>query len=74
MKRYAPRVAAPRAFWDDFCSWSSRDARKDGITVHEPRQDEPAETGLFDQHGNPLMRLPDRRRPIGFLHAYEADE
>lgn len=70
-RRYVARVVRPRASWDDLCEWSSGDARKGSIDVHEPRQDEPAETGLLDQHGNPLMRLPDERRPIGFLHVYE---
>lgn len=73
MPRYVPRIARPRAAgWDDFADWSRTDARKDGITVYEPRRDEPAETGLYDLHGNPLMRLPDKPRPIGFLHVYEA--
>lgn len=71
MPRYVPRIA-PRSAWDEFCSWSTEDARKEGITVHEPRQDGPTETGLYDMHGNPLMRLPDKPRPIGFLHVYEA--
>jgi hypothetical protein len=69
MTRYVVRPRA--AGWDTFSDWSRADARRDGIVVHEPRQDGPAETGLYDQHGNPLMRLPDEPRPIGFLHVYE---
>ena len=64
----------PRAVYDDLCEWSSSDAHKGSIDVHEPRQDEPADTGLYDHLGNPLMRLPDERRPIGFLHAYGDDD
>jgi hypothetical protein len=51
---------------DDFGDWDTADARKGSIEVREPTQ-EPEDTGLYDQHGNPLMRLPDARRPIGFL-------
>jgi len=64
----------PRLCWDDFGDWSSSDARKGSIDVHEPKDGGPEETGLYDQHGNELMRLPDERRPIGFLHAYETDD
>ena len=68
MPRYAPRLQ-PRAGYDSFCYWSTDEARKGSVTVHEPQQ-EPAETGLYDHLGNPLVRLPAEHRPIGFLHAY----
>ena len=74
MKRYAIRCRQPSAAgYDDFASWSTSEIRHGGMTVHEPK-DEPQETGLLDHLGNELMRLPDERRPIGFLHAYEVDK
>ena len=74
MKRYAIRARRPRLGHEDFAEWSSDEIRHGSIEVHEPKEDGPQETGLVDQHGNELMRLPDERRPIGFLHAYEVDE
>lgn len=71
MIRYVARPRRLRAYWDDEADIDSAAARS--LTVHEPK-DEPQETGLVDQHGNDLMRLPAERRPIGFLHAYEDDE
>ena len=74
MPRYAPRCRRPRmSGYDDFGDWSSDEIRHGSIDVHEPQR-KPEETGLFDHLGNELMRLPEERRPIGFLHAYEADE
>lgn len=71
MKRYAPRPRRLRAYWDDEADLDGEATRS--MTVHEPK-DEPRETGLLDQHGNELMRLPPDRRPIGFLHVYEDEE
>ena len=73
MSRYAPRLRRLRMGWDDFADWSKSDARRASIDVHEPKAD-PEETGLFDHLGNELMRLPEKRRPIGFLHVYEDDD
>ncbi len=38
----------------------------DTIIVHEP--EEPATTGLLDQHGKPILRI---RSPIGFIELKE---
>jgi hypothetical protein len=69
MKRYAPRVI--RGYWDDGADFAAGNPRS--LTVVEPKV-EPAPTGLFDHHGNELMRLPDEPRPIGFLHVYEDED
>ena len=71
--RYAIRARRSRMCHDDFAEWSSDEIRHGSIEVHEPKR-EPEETGLYDHLGNELMRLPEERRPIGFLHAYEVDE
>lgn len=73
MLRYAPRIRRLRMGYDDFAQWSSDEIRHGSIDVFEPKR-EPEETGLFDHLGNELMRLPEERRPIGFLHAYEVDD
>lgn len=66
MPRYAPRVRPIRAGYEDFAQWSSDEIRHGSVSVHEPQR-EPEEPGLYDHLGNPLMRLPEKRRPIGFL-------
>lgn len=47
--------------------WESSKPHRTDITVVERRHEQPQETGLLDQHGNPLFRLPDTPRPAGFL-------
>lgn len=69
--RYVIRARRPRMGYEDFAEWSSDEIRHGSIEVHEPKDEGPQETGLFDHLGNELMRLPDGRRPIGFLHVYE---
>ena len=35
------------------------------MTIYE-RDEQPEDTGLLDQHGTPLYRMPDKRR-VGYL-------
>lgn len=71
MTRYVTRRPRPKLLWDDVLREEETGARST-VTVHEP-EDEPQPTGLLDAQGNELMR-ETVRRPIGFVHAYEADE
>lgn len=73
MIRYVTRRPRPRALLDDTDgSADPYPSNQRSVTVHEPL-DEPQPTGLFDRHGNELMREAVRR-PVGFVHAYEPDE
>jgi len=57
MMRY---VACPHAWSDD------EDAGRTLATqVHEPDEPRPVKTGLVDQFGHDIYRVPERR-PIGF--------
>lgn len=62
MTRYVPRAHRPRACdpdWSEFAQPRTMD-------VIVPDDDEPRDTGLLDQHGVPLFRVPERVR-CGFI-------
>ena len=51
-------VTRPRASYDDDRIWPEQ------VTVHVP-DEQPVKTGLVDQHGHDIYRVPERN-PIGF--------
>lgn len=68
--RYVPIRRRLRCLWDDTDGeHEGYEHRAVTMTVHEPRDDEPEDSGLLDHLGNPLGRKVERR-PIGFLHRY----
>lgn len=67
MKRY---ITMYRPLVDDYWRDDWGDVvgpDKRSLTVVEPHVDKPQATGLYDATGNELCRLPDERRPVGFL-------
>ncbi len=62
--RYRP--VAPRAEW----VWSYGLDAKPVVVIEEERQ--PRETGLVDQHGAKIYRVP-ARHPCGFLASGKED-
>lgn len=63
MSKLARYVPMPTHSWDTD-SWASRMAFRPSETVFCADRT-PLATGLFDQHGVPLVRMPDAI-PIGF--------
>lgn len=61
----------PRAEEDWFEDRTSPNAT---ISVHEPEDNGPEPTGLYDQHGNELYRVADTVRPVGFLSQWSEDD
>ena len=59
MPKYAP-IPAKGWFSDDF------DDLRRSMTVFE-RDDRPQPTGLLDELGTPLYRMPERLRTVGFV-------
>jgi hypothetical protein len=51
--------------------WEDRVSPHSSITVCEPHDEKPLETGLYDKHGNELYRVPENRRPAGFLASWK---
>lgn len=54
--------------------WESSEPHRTAITVVERRHEQPQETGLLDQYGNELFRLPDETRPVGFLTRWDDED
>ena len=57
--RYIPLIRSPRADWDDLDA-----PHRTMVVVEEEAKPQP--TGLYDRHGVPLYRMPDRIKP-GFV-------
>jgi hypothetical protein len=68
MKRYVTLARRPRLYWEQI---EEPSGERQSIEVVEPKQEHPAETGLLDQHGNELFRVPDEPRPAGFLARWD---
>lgn len=63
MPRYVSHITPAKTYTDDG-EWTEMDyGPRQAIDVYDT---EPADTGLLDADGNPIMRVPDR---IGFLSA-----
>lgn len=60
MPRYVTRDAPPAAYYDD-----ETPLLGSTITVYAEER-EPVRTGLVDQHGTPIFRVPERI-PFGFV-------
>jgi hypothetical protein len=67
-KRYVTLARRPRLYWEEI---EEPPGQRQSITVVEPHRERPEETGLLDQHGNELFRVPDEPRPAGFLARWE---
>jgi len=52
----------PKAHWD---IWEKPATIDTTMTVYE-REEEPEDTGLLDETGTPLYRMPEKRK-IGYL-------
>jgi hypothetical protein len=70
-RRYVTRASADDAWRGD---WDAGDPHRTAITVVEPHHEQPQDTGLLDQYGNELYRLPDVNRPVGFLSRWSEDD
>lgn len=62
--KYVKRSPAQRAWWDELYHLDPCSPGIDRVQVLETSCD-PEPTGLFDEHGNELFRVIEKR-PIGF--------
>lgn len=60
--KYVPMTRRPKAHWD---IWEKPATIDTTMTVYE-REEEPEDTGLLDETGTPLYRMPEKRK-IGYL-------